>query len=46
MKNIPNFKKINFVDSKKTTYLISNCKKISKLNWKPKKFNMNLKYFY
>ena len=39
-------KKINFVDSKKTTYLISNCKKISKLNWKPKKFNMNLKYFY
>jgi len=39
-------KKINFVDSKKSTYLIANCKKISKFNWKPRKFNMNLKYFY
>ena len=39
-------KKINFVDSKKTTYLISNNKKILKLNWKPRKFNMDLKYFY
>ena len=39
-------KKINFVDSKKSTYLISNCNKILKLNWKPKKFNTNLKYFY
>ena len=39
-------KKINFTDSKKTTYLISNCKKILRLNWKPRKFNMNLKYFY
>jgi nucleoside-diphosphate-sugar epimerase len=39
-------KNIDFVDSKKSTYLISNCNKISKLNWKPKKFNMNLKYFY
>jgi nucleoside-diphosphate-sugar epimerase len=39
-------KKINFIDSKKTTYLISNNKKILKLNWKPKKFNMSLKYFY
>lgn len=39
-------KKINFIDSKKTTYLISNNKKILKLNWKPKKFNMDLKYFY
>jgi nucleoside-diphosphate-sugar epimerase len=39
-------KKINFIDSNKTTYLISNNKKISKLNWKPQKFNMNLNYFY
>ena len=39
-------KKINFIDSNKKTYLISNNKKISKLNWKPQKFNMNLNYFY
>ena len=39
-------KKTNFIDSPKTTYLISNNKKILKLNWKPKKFNMSLKYFY
>ena len=39
-------KQINFADSKKTTYLISNNKKILRLNWKPRKFNMNLKYFY
>jgi len=39
-------KKINFIDSKKTTYLISNNKKILKLNWKYRKFNMSLKYFY
>ncbi len=39
-------KKIKFVDTKKTTYLISNNNKILKLNWKPRKFNMNLKYFY
>ena len=39
-------KKITFIDSKKTTYLIGNNKKISKLNWNPRKFNMSLKYFY
>ena len=39
-------KKITFVDSKKKSYLISNNKKILKLNWKPRKFNTNLEYFY
>ena len=39
-------KKINFIDSAKSTYLISDSTKILKLNWKPRKFNMNLKYFY
>ena len=39
-------KKISFINTKKTTYLISNNNKILKLNWKPRKFNMNLKYFY
>jgi nucleoside-diphosphate-sugar epimerase len=39
-------KKINFSTSKKSTFLISNSNKLLKLNWKPRKYNMNLKYFY
>lgn len=35
-----------FKDHFKTNYLISNNNKIKKLNWQPKKFNDDLKYFY
>ena len=39
-------KNIIFKDYFKTTYLISNNNKIKKLNWKPKNFKNDLKYFY
>lgn len=39
-------KKITFIDSKKTSYLISDNKKILNLGWKPKKKRENLTYFY
>ena len=39
-------KKINFKDSNNFSYLISNNNKITRLQWKPKKFVKNLKYFY
>lgn len=39
-------KKIKFLDSKKTTYLISDNKKILHLNWKNTNFKKNLNYFY
>ena len=39
-------KKVNFIDSKKPTFLIANNKKILSINWKPKNIAMNLKYFY
>ena len=39
-------KKIKFLDSNKTTYLISDNKKILRLNWKSANFKKNLNYFY
>jgi len=39
-------KKINFKDNNNFSYLISNNNKITRLQWKPKKFVKNLKYFY
>ncbi len=41
-----NNKKVQFINNKKPTYLISNNRKILKLGWKPKKFKKKLSYFY
>jgi len=41
-----NKKQIIFKDNLKPTFLISNNKKIKKLNWKPTKFNNDINYFY
>lgn len=43
--NIKN-KKIIFENNVKPTYLIANNNKLSKLNWKPSKFEGNMNYFY
>lgn len=39
-------KKIKFLDSNRITYLISDNRKILRLNWKSAKFKNNLNYFY
>ena len=39
-------KKIIFNNSKQSSFLISDNKKILKLKWKPRKFNDNINYFY
>jgi len=39
-------KNVFFNDSNKTSFLISNNKKLKNLNWKPAKFNNNINYFY
>lgn len=39
-------KKVNFIDSRRTTFLIADNKKILGINWKPKKIVIDLNYFY
>ena len=41
-----NKKKIYFEKNNKVTYLISNINKIKKLGWKPRKFKIDMGYFY
>ena len=52
LKNIANLinkkykKKIDFKDTSKSTYLISNNNKLKKLGWRPAEFNNKISYFY
>ena len=39
-------KKIIFLNDNKPTHLVSNCNKLKKLGWRPKKFKKKISYFY
>ena len=41
-----NNKKVIFSKDNKATYLVSNNSRLKKLGWKPKKFKININYFY